>query len=71
MCSEYSIDQNQNSDFRRRFFLRNFIKNVMTFFKEFIDHETNNVIFVRIKKIDDKIHNNILSIFINHDNKNQ
>ena len=70
MCSKYSIDQNQNNDFRRRFFVRDFTKNVMTFLKKFIDHDANNIVFIRFKKIDDKIHDNVLSTFIDHDDKN-
>ena len=71
MCFKYSIDQNQNDDFRRRFFVRDFTENVITFFKKFIDHDANDVIFIRFKKIDDKIHDNILSTFIDYDDKNQ
>ena len=70
MCFKYLIDQNQNNDFRRRLFVRNFTKNVMTFFKELVDHDANNVIFIQFKKIDDEIHDNILSTFVDHDDKN-
>ena len=71
MCFKYSIDQNQDNDFRRRFFIRDFTKNVMTFFEEFIDHDANNVVFIRFKKIDDEVYNNVLSAFIDYDNENQ
>ena len=71
MCFKYSIDQNQSNDLRRRLFIRDFTKNVMTFFKEFIDYDANNVVFIRFKKIDDKIHDNVLSAFIDHDDENQ
>ena len=43
----------------------------MTFFKKFVNHDANNVIFIRFKKIDDEVHDNILLMFIDHDNKNQ
>ena len=43
----------------------------MTFFKEFIDHDANNVVFIRFRKIDDEVHNNVLSTFIDYDNENQ
>ena len=71
MCFKYLIDQNQSSDFRRRFFVRDFTKNVMTFFKKFIDHDANNIVFIRFRKIDDEVHDNILSAFIDYDDKNQ
>ena len=70
MCSKYLIDQNQNNDFRQRFFIRDFIKNVMMFFEKFIDHDANNVVFIRFKKINDEVHDNVLSAFINHDDEN-
>ena len=71
MCFKYLIDQNQNSDFRRRLFVHDFTKDVMTFFKKFIDHDANNVVFIQFKKIDDEVHDNVLLTFINHDDKNQ
>ena len=71
MCFKYSIDQNQSNDFRRHFFVCDFIKNVMTFFEKFIDHDANNIIFIRFKKIDDEVHDNVLSTFIDHDDENQ
>ena len=71
MCFKYLIDQNQNNDFRRRFFVRNSTKNVMMFFKKFIDHNANNVVFIRFKKIDDEVYDNVLSTFINYDDENQ
>ena len=70
MCLKYSIDQNQNSDFRRRFFVRDFTKNIMTFSEEFIDHDANNVVFIRFKKIDDEVHDNVLLTFIDYDDEN-
>ena len=70
MCLKYSINQNQNNDFRRRFFVRDSTKNVMTFSEKFIDYDANNVVFIRFKKIDDEVHNNVLSAFIDHDDKN-
>ena len=71
MCFKYSIDQNQNSDFRWRFFVHDFTKNVMTFSEKFIDYNANNVVFIRFKKIDDEVHDNVLSTFIDHDDENQ
>ena len=70
MYFKYSIDQNQNSDLHQCFFVRDFIKNIMTFFKKFIDHDANNIIFIQFKKIDDEVHDNFLSAFIDHDDKN-
>ena len=70
MCFKYSIDQNQNNDFRQRLFVCDFIKNVMTFFEKFVDHNVNNVVFIRFRKVNDKVYNNILSTFINYNNKN-
>ena len=70
MCSKYLIDQNQNNDFRQRFFIRDFIKNVITFFEKFIDHDANNVVFIRFKKINDKVYDNVLLTFIDHDDEN-
>ena len=43
----------------------------MTFSEKFIDYNANNVVFIQFKKIDDKIHDNILSAFIDHDDENQ
>ena len=71
VCFKYLINQNQNSDFRRRFFVRDFIKNIIMFFEKFVDHDANNVVFIRFKKIDDEIYNNILSTFIDYDDENQ
>ena len=70
MYFKYSINQNQSSDFRWYFFIRDFIKNVMIFFEKFVNYNANNVVFVRIKKIDDKVYNNILLTFVDHNNKN-
>ena len=70
MCFKYSINQNQNNDFRQRFFVHDFTEDIMMFFKKFIDHDANNVVFIRFKKIDNEIHDNVLSAFIDHDNKN-
>ena len=70
MCLKYLIDQNQNSDLRRRFFVRDFAENIMIFFKKFINHDANDVVFIRFKKIDDEVHDNVLSAFIDHDDEN-
>ena len=70
MCFKYSIDQNQNNDFRRRFFVRDFTKNIMIFFKEFVDHDANNVVFIRFKKIDNEVHDNVLLTFVDHNDEN-
>ena len=70
MCFKYSIDQSQSNNFRRRFFVRDFTKDVMTFFEKFINYDVNNVVFIRFKKIDDEVYDNVLSTFIDHDDKN-
>ena len=36
----------------------------------FYNHDANNVIFIQFKKVDDKIHDNVLSTFINYDDEN-
>ena len=46
ICFKYLIDQHQNNNLRRRFFVRDFIKDVMMFFKKFIDHDANNIVFI-------------------------
>ena len=43
----------------------------MTFFEKFIDHDVNNVVFIQFKKVDNEIHDNVLSTFINYDDENQ
>ena len=43
----------------------------MMFFEKFIDHDANDIVFIRFKKVDDEIHDNILSTFIDHDDENQ
>ena len=70
MCFKYSIDQNQNNNFRRRSFVRDFTEDVMTFFKKFVNYDANNVIFVWIRKIDDEVHDDVLSTFVDHDDEN-
>ena len=40
------------------------------FFEKFIDYDANNIIFIQFKKVDDKVHDNILSAFIDYDNEN-
>ena len=70
MCFKYLIDQNQNNDFRRRFFVHDFTKNVIIFFEEFIDYDTNNIVFVRIMKIDDEVHDDVLSTFVDYNDEN-
>ena len=42
----------------------------MTFFKKFIDHDANNIVFIRFKKIDDEIYDNVLSMFIDYNDEN-
>ena len=42
----------------------------MTFFKQFVDYNANNIIFIRFKKIDNKIHDNVLLIFVDPDYEN-
>ena len=46
MCFKYLIDQNQNINFRQHFLVRDFTKNIMIFFKKFINHDANNVVFI-------------------------
>ena len=70
MCFKYLIDQNQNNDLRQFFFVRCFTKNIMMFFKKFIDHNANNVVFIQFKKIDNEVHDNVLLTFIDHDDEN-
>ena len=39
-------------------------KYVMTFFNETINNDANDVVFLRRKKIDNKIHNNVSSTLL-------
>ena len=70
MYFKYLIDQNQNNNFRRYFFVHDFTKDVMTFFEKFVDYDANHVIFVRIKKINDEVHDDVLSTFVDYNNEN-
>ena len=42
----------------------------MTFFKKFVDHDANNIVFIQFKKIDDEVHDNVLLTFIDYDDEN-
>ena len=42
----------------------------MTFFEEFINYNANNVVFIRFRKIDDEVYDNVLSAFIDYDDEN-
>ena len=43
----------------------------MMFFKEFVDHDVNNVVFIRFKKIDNEVYDNVLSTFIDYNDENR
>ena len=52
-------------------FVRNFIKNIITFFEKLSNYDINNIVFIRFEKIDNEVHEDILLLFINHNNKNK
>ena len=46
-------------------------KHVMSFFRKLVNNDTNRVIVVRIKKIDNEIHENVFSTLFEHRRENQ
>ena len=60
------LNENFNNNFDERVFVFNCIKNVITFFRKFINYNTNRVLIIQIEKIDNKIYKYVLLSFDKH-----
>ena len=69
MNSKNVLNENFDSDFDERVFIFNSTKSIMTLFRKFINYNTNRVVIVKIEKINDKIHEYVLSFFDKHRKK--
>ena len=69
MSSKNVLNENFDSDFDERIFIFNSTKSIMTLFRKFINHNANRVVIVKIEKINDEIHEYVLSSFDKHKKK--
>ena len=69
MNSKNVLNENFDNDFDERVFIFNSTKNIMTFFRKFINYNANRVVIVKIEKISDEIHEYVLSFFDEHKKK--
>ena len=69
MNSKNVLNKNFNNNFDECVFVFNCTKNVITFFRKFINYNTNRVVTIQIKKINNKIHKYILLSFNEHEKK--
>ena len=66
MNSKNVLNENFNNDFDERVFIFNNTKSIMTLFRKFINYNANRVVIVKIEKINDEIHEYVLSLFDEH-----
>ena len=71
MNAKNVLYQNFRCDFDENVFVFDMTKHVMSFFRKFINNDTNRVIVVRIEKIDNEIYENVFSTLFEHRRKNQ
>ena len=71
MNAKNVLYQNFRYDFDENVFVFDVTKHVMSFFRKFVNNDTNRVIVVRIEKIDNEIHENVFSTLFEHRRKNQ
>ena len=67
MSSKNVLNKNFNNNFNERVFVFNCTKNVVTFFRKFINYNTNRVVIIRIEKINNKIYEYVLLSFNEHE----
>ena len=69
MNSKNVLNENFDNDFDERVFIFNSTKSIMTLFRKFINYDTNRVVIVKIEKINNEIHEYVLSSFDEHKKK--
>ena len=69
MNSKNVLNENFDNDFDERVFIFNNTKNIITFFRKFINYNANRVVIVKIEKINNEIHKYVLSSFDEHKKK--
>ena len=70
MNAKNVLYQNFRYNFDENVFVFNMTKHVMSFFRKFVNNNTNRVIVVRIKKIDNEVYENVFSTLFEHRRKN-
>ena len=69
MNSKNVLNENFDNNFDERVFIFSSTKNIMTLFRKFINYDANRVVIVKIEKINDEIHEYVLSSFDEHKKK--
>ena len=71
MSAKNVLYQNFRCDLDEDVFVLDMTEHVMSFFRKFVNNDTNRVIVVRIEKIDNEVHEDVLSALLEHRRENQ